>query len=197
MIKEITLPLKALEVPELATGQVLATGWYVDLITGQYYYYDAISAQWYYYAAGYIYPLAISWQPSPSPKLTLAVGDKLRINFSFKYQGPAITNKKFHAAIGEEPGEIPPSPGTDMAEIKAEVWSFNIPKCDTPNTITKYIDIVIPSAAAGETITAYVKWEQLFVTEGISTTPLYYNVADILPAAGEFSEFAITKFEKV
>ncbi len=197
MIKEITLPLGALEVPELAAGQVLATGWYVDQATGLYYYYDAISGQWYYYAAGYIYPMAISWKPSPSPKLTLAVGDKLRIRLYFKYQGPAITNKTFHAAIGEEPGAIPPPLGTDFAEIKCQVWSFNIPRCDTVTEITdNYIEIVIPSAAAGECISAYVKWEQMFVKEGESTTPLYYNVADVLPAAGEFSEFKISKFEK-
>jgi hypothetical protein len=126
------------------------------------------------------------------------VGDTLRIMLSFKYLGPAITGKQFHAAIGENPSTIPPSLGTDFAEIKAYIVSFNIPKCDTPTTITgNYIDCLIPSAAAGHDLAAYVKWEQALVEEGKSTTPLYYNVAHVAPAAGEFSEFAITSFVKV
>ncbi|GAI03968.1 unnamed protein product, partial [marine sediment metagenome] len=76
---------------------------------------------------------------------------------------------------------------------------FDIPRCDTTTTITKSIDIEIPSAAADEVITAYVKWEgwpwaSLIVGE--NCTPLYYNVATIAPVKGEFSEFKISKFEK-
>ncbi|GAI73362.1 unnamed protein product, partial [marine sediment metagenome] len=56
-------------VPTIEPGQVIATGYYTDPNTGQLYYYDAPLEQWYYYAAGYIYPLGISWQPSPSPKI--------------------------------------------------------------------------------------------------------------------------------
>ena len=70
-------------VPDVAPG-VYATGYYIDDVTGQQYYYDAPNDQWYYSAAGIIYPLAISWKPSPSPKINLGAGDTLRFLLSFK-----------------------------------------------------------------------------------------------------------------
>ena len=86
-------------VPVVAPGVVLASGYYTEQTTGQLYYYDAVDDQWYYYAAGLLYPLAISWKPSPSPMIDLVAGNTLRFNLTFKYMGPAVT-RKFYVAVG-------------------------------------------------------------------------------------------------
>lgn len=197
MIKELTLPLGALEVVnplEVAAGQVFTTGWYVDQATGLYYYYDAIEDQWYYYAAGYIYPMAISWKPSPSPMITLAVGDTLRVRLSFYYKGPART-QNFYMALG-----------ANRTSGWFDEWGDHVlknvpiplPRCDVATLITdKYIDVPIVGRAGAEAA-AYCKLSGVDITtEGVNSTPQYYNVCKILPAEGEFSEFKISKFEKV
>lgn len=187
-------------VPVVEPGQVLATGYYTEQTTGQLYYYDADKDQWYYVtAAGYIYPLAISWKPSPTVKIDLVAGDKLRFNLTFKYMGPAVT-RKFYAAIGDNKtsGGFGEWSGYNVTK------SISIPAKTTPTLITgQYIDIVVPTGEPfwghhGEDGAAYCKIMDGFtLTEGENCTPYYYDVCHIVPAAGEFTEFAITKFEKV
>jgi len=186
-------------VPVVAPGQVLTSGYYTEQTTGQLYYYDAESDQWYYYAAGLLYPLAISWKPSPSPKIDLAAGDTLRFNLTFKYKGPAVT-RKFYAAVGDNKTSGSFGEWSGYTTTK----NISIPAKTTPTLITgQYIDIVVPTGEPlwghhGEDGAAYCKIMDGFtLTEGVNCTPQYYNVCHIVPAAGEFTEFGITKFEKV
>lgn len=186
-------------VPVVEPGVVLASGYYTEQTTGQLYYYDAVNDQWYYYAAGLFYPLAITWTPSPTAKIDLVGGDTLRFNLTFKYMGPAVT-RSFYAAVGN-----------NKTSGSFEEWSgynatknISIPAKTTPTLITgQYIDIVIPTGEplwghAGEDGAAYCKIMDGFtLVEGQNCTPYYYNVCHIVEAAGEFTEFAITKFEKV
>lgn len=182
-------------VPILTAGEVLASGYYTDPVTEQLYYYDATANQWYYSAAGYLYPLALSWKPSPTPKIDLIGGvDKLRFRLSFKYKGPAVT-QKFRACIG-----------TNKMSGTFDAWSgydavkdIDIPKCLTITLITdKYIDIPIPvDGRAGQDGAAYCKKDQLLLIEGEDSTPLYYDVCHIVVPEGEFTNMLISKFEKV
>lgn len=188
-------------VPVVEPGVVLTTGYYTDPTTGQWYYYNATLDQWYYYAAGLLYPLAISWKPSPSPKVELTEEETLRFQLRFYYQGPLVT-RKFRAAIGDNKtsGAFTEWSGCNVTS------NISLPKCDTKTLFTdRYIDLVLPGwdwyefwGHAGEDFAAYVKiMNGLTLTEGINCTPQYYNVGRIIEKKGEFSEFSITKFEKV
>ena len=189
----------AIGVPVITPGQVVATGYYTNPTTGQQYYYNANLDQWYYVAAGLLYPLAISWKPSPSSKIDLVAGDKLRFNLTFKYMGPAVT-RNFYAAIGNNKTSGTFSEWSGYTATK----SISIPAKTTPTLITgQYIDLTIPTGEPlwghqGEDGAAYCKILDGFtMIEGENCTPLYYDVCHIVPAAGEFTEFGITKFEKV
>lgn len=181
-------------VPVVEPGVVLASGYYIEQTSGQQYYYDANLDQWYYYAAGYYYPLAITWTPSPTTKIDLSAGDKLRFNLTFKYMGPAV-ERSFYVAIGSNK-----TSGTfDEWFGYNEVKSISIPVKATLTLITgQYIDIIIPSTHQGEDGAAYCKILNGYtLIEGENCTPYYYDVCHIVPAVGEFTEFGITKFEKV
>lgn len=189
----------AIGVPVVEPGVVLASGYYTEETTQQLYYYDADADQWYYYAAGLLYPLAISWKPSPSPKIDLVAGDKLRFNLTFKYMGPAVT-RKFYAAVGINKTSGTFGEWTDFTVTK----SISIPAKTTPTLITgQYIDLLIPAGEAiwdhhGEDGAAYCKILDGFtLIEGENCTPQYYDVCHIIPAVGEITDFGITKFEKV
>jgi len=188
------LGLPTVGVPVVAPGQVLASGYYTDPTTGQQYYYNAALDQWYYVAAGLLYPLAITWKPSPSAKIDLIVGNVLRFNLTFKYIGPAVT-RSFYAAIGANSmsGSFNEWSGYTVTK------SIAIPAKTTPTLITgNYIDIPIAASHAGEDGAAYCKMlDGLTLTEGVNCTPLYYNVCHIILAAGEITEFGIASFVKV
>ena len=181
-------------VPVVEAGQVFASGYYTDEATGQVYYYSAPDDQWYYVSAGLLYPLAISWKPSPSPIIDLTVGDTLRFLMSFYFMGPLPITQTFRAAIGDN----------DKMGGFAEWSGFNakkswvVPASATPVLHDDYyVDLVIPSGHEGEDGAAYCKKDQLIVVEGEDITPYYYDVCHIIPAEGEFTSFSITKFEKV
>ncbi|GAI70877.1 unnamed protein product [marine sediment metagenome] len=193
-ISPATLDPPQVGVPVVAPGQVLATGYYTEQTSGQLYYYDATVDQWYYYAAGYLYPLAIPWEASPSDMVDLVAGDTLRLNVTFKYIGPAVT-RTFHAAIGtnSKSGSFDEWGGDWNPEVE-----IDIPECGMLVPISKYIDILIPSGHGGDDGACYCKIMDGFtLTVGENCTPYYYDVCHIIEPEGEFSEFAITKFEKV
>ena len=202
-VLEVTLSLEepGIGVPVVLPGQVLASGYYTDPTTGCRYYYDSYRDQWYVVAAGYLYPLAISWQPSPSTKLELTEKETLRFGLRFYYLGPAVT-RTFYAALGKNK-----TSGT------FEEWSgcavskdITFPLCSTKTLFTdKYLDLVLPEWSwfeiwghAGEDFAAYVKiLNGITFTTGVNITPLYYDVGRVIEKKGEFSEFSIAKFEKV
>lgn len=184
-------------VPVVEAGQVFASGYYTDDITGQVYYYSAPDDEWYYVSAGLLYPLAISWKPSPSPRIELTIGDTLRFVMKFYFVGPLPITQTFRAAIGDN----------DKSGGFAEWSGFNakkswvVPASATPVLHSNYyVDLVIPDTFPrheGEVGAAYCKKDQLIVEEGKDVTPYYYDVCYIIPAEGEFTSFSITKFEKV
>lgn len=180
-------------VPTIEPGQVVATGYYTDPTTGQLYYYNAPLEQWYYYAAGLYYPLGISWQPSPSPKIDVVGGvDTIRFRLSFKYIGPAVT-QKFYAVLGDN--------DKSGAFGEWDGWwvrkDITLPKCTTITTFTdKYIDVPIKTGKDGQDFAAYCKKDQFFIEEGKDSTPYYYDVGHVIEAEGEFTEMTISKFEK-
>lgn len=194
LIKAAQVDPPGVAVPTLAPGQVLASGYYTDPATGQVYYYNATLDQWYYLAAGYLYALGISWQASPSAKIDVVGGvDTIRFRLSFKYVGPAVT-QKFYAAVGDNK-----TSGTfdewDGWQVRKDIA---LPQCSVVTTFTdKYIDLPIKTGKDGQDLAAYCKKDQLLITEGVDSTPYYYNVGHIILAAGEFTELKITKFEKV
>ncbi len=187
-------------VPVSPSGQVPASGYYTDPTTGYRYYYNAAKDQWYVEASGYLYPLSISWTPSPSAKLELTEKEILRFRLRFYYIGPAVT-RTLYAAIGDNKtsGSFSEWSGCNVSK------DISLPKCDTKTLFTdKYIDLVMPEWSwfetwghAGEDFAAYVKLlNGLTLTEGVNCTPYYYDVGRVIAKEGEFSEFSITKFEK-
>ncbi len=200
---EMTLSLEepGIGVPVVPSGQVMASGYYTEPTTGYRYYYDSYRDQWYVVVAGYMYPLAISWKPSPSANLELTEKETLRFRLRFYYIGPAVT-RTFYAAIGDNKtsGSFSEWSGCNVTK------DISFPRCNTETLFTdKYIDLVMPEWSwletwghAGEDFAAYVKiMNGLTLTEGVNCTPYYYNVGHVIAKEGEFSEFSITGFEKV
>jgi len=151
-----------------------------------------------YYPQGFYMPAAVSWQPSPSPKIELNPGDILRINLAFRYKGPAQT-RNFYASLGNNSKSGWFSEWSGYNATKA----IDLPSKTTLSTITgKYVDIPIPTSTAwwehsGEDGAVYVKiLDGLFYTEGENITPYYYDAVHIIAAAGEFANFAIASIQK-
>lgn len=182
-------------VPVVEPGVVLTSGYYTEQTSKQVYYYDAINDQWYYYAAGYLYPLSISWKPSPTTKINLIAGNILRFLMSFYYVGPLPVTKSFYAAIGTN------SKSGSFAEWSGfnATKSWTIPASNTPVLHDDYyVDLIIPSGHQGEDGAAYCKiLNGVTLTEGVNCTPYYYDVCRITPAVGEFTSFLIKEFSKV
>lgn len=192
----VTLDLTAngIGVPVIPAGTTLASGYYTDPTTGIRYYYNARQDQWYLVSGLAFTPLAVSWKPSPSALLNIAIGETLRFNLSFYYIGPAVT-KPFYAVIGanKKTGTFEEWSGG------AEVANIAIPSCTVRTLITgKYVDLYISGSwwHYGETAAAYCKTEGITLTEGVNCTPLYYDVCHVIEAAGEITGFAIASFVK-
>jgi len=182
-------------VPVIPAGTTLASGYYTDPNTGNRYYYNARQDQWYLVSGLSLIPLAISWQPSPSAKLNIAVGEKLRFNLSFYYIGPAVT-KTLYAALGDNKtsGTFSEWAGTSVTK------DIQVPACAAKTLITgQYVDIVISGAWGhnAQNAAAYCKViNGITLTEGVNCTPYYYDVCYIIETAGEITNFAIASFVK-
>jgi len=177
-IRTIELNLGSLDPPAYTTG------WYRDPNTGQYYYYDASAKQWYIYAAGYLYPLTIAWESAPKVE-PIAAGDTLRIEYSYKYSGPAITVTEY-AAIGYKVVGI-------LDEIVAKSKSRSLPESTTPKEYTGYLDLVMPTPAE-------TKWNDIYakVTGGGKELGLgYENALNVVAVEAEFTEFSIVDYSVV
>ena len=114
---------------------------------------------------------------------------------SFKFAGPLPVTQTFYATIGDNK-----TSGT-FDEWWHATKEWTIPASDLPVLHTNYyVDLVIPDTwprHEGEDFAAQCKKDQLFIEEGKDSTPYYYNVGHIVPAAGEFTDMKISKFEKV
>ena len=177
-IKTLQLNLGTLDPPAYATG------WYRDPSTGQYYYYAAEAKQWYTYSAGYLYPLAVPKEPAPKV-VNIAAGDTLRIEYSYKYSGPAITVTEY-ASIGYTTLGV-------YDEIVHKSKSRSLPESTTPKEYTGYIDLVMPTPAQ-------TKWNDIEckVKNGGKELGLNYQDAlNVVSVTPEFTEFSIVEYAKV
>jgi len=179
-LRMLQLNLGTLDPPEYQTG------WYRDPFTGQYYYYDAQAKQWYIYAAGILTPLTIASETAPKV-VSIAPGDTLRIEYSYKYSGPAITVTEY-ASIGVY-GDI-----TRIYDEKVhKSRSRSLPESTTPQTYTGTLDIILP-------VTAQTDWDDIEVKvyDGGKELGLrYIGALNIVAAVPEFSEFTIVDYAKV
>ena len=165
---------------------VSQSGWYWDPITGEYYYYDAAARQWYIYAAGYLYPLAIASEPAPQI-VSIAPGDTLRFEYSYKYNGPAI-NVTEYASVGIY-GEV-----THIYDEKVnKSKNRSLPESATPTTYAGSIDIVLPT-------NAQTNWDSIECKVYSGSKELgvrYIGALNIVAVVPEFTEFAIVDYAKV
>jgi hypothetical protein len=159
------------------------TGWYRDPNTGQYYYYDAQAKQWYIYSAGVLIPLEIAEESAPKT-VAIAPGDTLRISYSYKYSGPAITVTEY-ASIGVK--------GVYYDEKVSKSKTRSVPESATPTEYTGTIDIVLPTNAQTD-------WDDIEVkvfNGGKELGLRYIGALNIVAAVPEFTEFSIVDYSKV
>lgn len=170
----------------------LATGWYQDPATGQWYYYDEQGRR-YVYVAGYLYAM-VAWEAAPKV-VNVRHGDTLRILVSFKYSGPAKTCK-LRGCIGDL-GTLWPY----AFDEKLWAWSpsFTVPESTTPTTRTAQVDILITtSLAAGRSYSIYTKLEDgISFTEGVTGSVALREAVFVVSAEPTFTEFKITDYAKV
>jgi len=196
--KELVLPLEALGPP----AQFLATGYYTDP-TGQRYYYDATTGQWYRCSGFLLIPLqvaALAWSYKPWTGASLGnlnIGDSIRVTASFKYQGPAMTRNIrlsiFHYAKGTTPtGDMNEAGGANNTQ------QLTFGPYTTPTVVTAQAVLTIGSDCAGDDLGVYAKFTDVltgFIYEQ-NCTYGFYGIGTVVPAAGVFSEFTISKVEK-
>jgi len=177
-LRTLALDLGVFDPPQYSSG------WYRDPTTGQYYYYDALVNQWYVSAAGILVPLTVPKLAAPKV-VDIAPGDTLRIEYSYKYAGPAITVTEY-ASIGYTTLGV-------YDEIVKKSRSRSLPQSTTPTTYSGYLDLVMPTPAES-------KWNDIEakVFNGGKELGVNYqdalNVVSVTPA---FSEFGITDYRKV
>lgn len=209
MVKTLQLDLGTINSfapPALAPGQ--ATGWYVNQITGQWYYYYAPTGQWYVYAAGVFFPLAVgplglpSWRNSPSPKVSVAHGDTLRLELSFRYIGSEAKGVySLYSAI------IPNVQGAVIDEwqgFSTGYIAFDVPYSAAGMDIQKTIDFELPLASWLESM-GYLSHggQDGAIYFMVHKDPLhrwyspgYLNAIYLAKPVGEFQELKITSIAK-
>lgn len=178
MLRTLQLNLGTLDPPAYATG------WYRDPDTGQYYYYNAEAKQWYIYSAGYLYALAVPKESAPKV-VDIAAGDTLRIAYSYKYSGPAITVTEY-ASIGYTTLGV-------YDEIVHKSKSRSLPESATPTTYDGTLDLVMPTPAE-------TKWNDIEakVYNGDKELGLNYQDAlNVIMPEAEFTEFSIVDYARV
>ena len=185
MIRTLQLNLGTLA----ASASGYTTGWYRDPDTGQYYYYDAGTKTWYTYSAGYLYPLSIAWETAPKT-VNIAPGDTLRIEYSYRYEGPAVSVTEY-AAIG-----VYGWAGLDEKVYKSKSYSWQ--ETSTPTKRSSSLDIVLPGNTAVNWNDIYAKVCKGSCTPGVYELGLGYEDAlNIVSVEGEFTEFSIGDYAKV
>lgn len=176
-LRTLTLDLGTLDPPQYATG------WYRDPNTGQYYYYDASINQWYIYAAGILTPLAVPKLTAPKV-VDIAAGDTLRIEYSYKYTGAAVTVTEY-ASIGYTTLGV-------YDEIVRKSQTRSLPQCSTPTTFTGYLELVMPASAEA-------KWNDIeakVYNGGQELGVNYQDALKVVAVTPAFSDFAITDYKK-
>ncbi|BCT55324.1 hypothetical protein [Dehalococcoides mccartyi] len=179
---------KALQ--ESALGQMpepSAAGWYIDPRTGERVFYDSDSHKFYTLAGGIYIPLGYM---NPAPKqVTLAPGEKLRINMSFKYSGPAISSAICYYSIG-----VYGLFGFDEKMVGQN--SKSLPQYTTPTQVTDSYTFTLPTNVGND-------WDDIYCkiyggSPGVPQTLFGYEQALLIIGKDPtISEFMIADFAKV
>ncbi|AQW61794.1 hypothetical protein B1779_00440 [Dehalococcoides mccartyi] len=179
---------KALQ--ESALGQMpepSAAGWYIDPRTGERVFYDPDSHKFYTLAGGIYIPLGYM---NPAPKqITLAPGEKLRINMSFKYSGPAISSAICYYSIG-----VYGLFGFDEKMVGQN--SKSLPQYTTPTQVTDSYTFTLPTNVGND-------WDDIYCkiyggSPGVPQTLFGYEQALLIIGKDPtISEFMIADFAKV
>jgi hypothetical protein len=168
-----------------ASATDYTTGWYLDPATGQYYYYDAAANKWYIYTAGYLYPLSVPKQTAPKV-VNISAGDTLRIQYSYKYTGPAITVTEW-ASLGHT------TLGLIYTEAVENSKSRSLPVCEVATTFSGSIDLVMPTPAE-------IKWNDIeckVMWAGGELGVNYQNALNVVGVEAEISEFSIVDYQRI
>ena len=180
------MALKTLQVTlGVLSPQQYQTGWYRDPVTGQYYYYDGAANRWYIYAAGILQPLAVPKQPAPKV-VSIAAGDTLRIEYSYKYAGPAVTVTE-RASIGYTTLGV-------YDEVVYKTRNRSLSQSSTPKAYSDYFDLVMPTPAQ-------TKWNDIEAKVSRTATDElgvnYQDALNVVAVGPQFSEFSIVDYKKV
>ncbi len=125
------------------------------------------------------------------PKLTapkvvdIAPGDTLRIEYSYKYSGPALTVTEY-ASIGKTMLGI-------YDELVINNKSRSLPVSSAPVTYTGSLDLGLPANAG----TDWNDIECKVFDGGKELGVNYQDALNVVPVTPIFSEFAITDYKKV
>lgn len=163
------------------------TGWYQDPSTGTYYYYDSVQAQWYTYAAGYLYPLSVPKESAPKV-VDIAPGDTLRMEYRYKYVGPAVDVTEY-ATIGYTSGIGFLKVYTEKVKVSK---SRTLPQSDAPTEYTGSLDLVLPANAGAN-------WNDIECKVFNGGKELGINYQDALNVIGVevvFSELTVVDYYK-
>jgi len=177
-IRTLQLDLGTLDPPAYTTG------WYRDPDTGQYYYYNASTKTWYIYAAGILTVLEVPKEPAPKT-VDIAAGDTLRIQYSYKYSGPAITVTEY-VSIGYTVLGV-------YDEIVYKSKSRSLPESAAPATYDGSLDVVMPTPAE-------TKWNDIqakVFNGGKELGLVYLDALNVVTPEPEFTEFSIVDYAKV
>ncbi len=179
MVKTLQLDLGVI------TPSQYQTGWYRDPNTGEYYYYDASVKQWYIHTAGLLVPLSIASETAPKT-VDIAPGDTLRIEYSYRYSGPAVTVIEY-ASVGVY-GSV-----THIYDEKvSKSRSRSLPQTTTPTLYTGNLDIVLPTNTVSD-------WDDIEckVSGGGEELGLrYLGALNIVGLEVDFSEFTVVDYYK-
>jgi len=121
-----------------------------------------------------------------APKVVdIAGGDVLRIEYRYKYAGPAITVTEY-ASIGYTILGI-------YDEIVKVSKTRSLPASATATIFTGYLDLVMPAAAE-------TKWNDIeckVFNGGRELGVNYQDALNVVPVTPVFSDFGITDYRKV
>lgn len=123
---------------------------------------------------------------APPGKLTVMVGDTVRVTLTVRYRGRAVSGKCY-VAFGQKDTWF-----NEDANKRKE-----IPVSFEPDSVWKTYTITVDVPIGGSTGVNYDLYAKLISLPGPDIfTPTYLNVLDVL-GAPEFDDFKITDYSKV
>jgi hypothetical protein len=174
---------------------LLAPGWYIDPRTGQRIFYDPDTRNFYTLGGGVYLPLMSL--ATPPKQVTVASGDRLKLDVSFKYTGPVITGASIRYCVGH-------NGAFGFTEQLVAIETFNIPLVVTPPSSPNVVNshtFNIPTNVGTDWTSIYVKMYGGTPSLGGEVIPSYiFGYQDALVIVGtqpNITEFKIADFAKV